>query len=185
MTHISVRNLGPGLRSIKNVAQQNVQLRPGDTRNVEVHPHHAKMLLRDANSKRPQFAIAIDDEERAAMEKECQANDWRGGNRAIPNLKPIVAQDAPPAPPPQPPKKVQGHEALQKQAVKDAAKPKPKPKVERRFITDPAPKPSLGDAAESARNAARQGVDGEQGVEAKGRKSRRRSQPRRRPKRTE
>lgn len=69
MTHVTVRNISPGLKSLINSEQRNVNLMPGDVRTIDMHPVHAQMLLKDASSKNPAFEITIDPEERADMEE--------------------------------------------------------------------------------------------------------------------
>jgi hypothetical protein len=69
MTHVTVRNISPGLKSLTNSEKRSINLMPGDVRTFDMHPVHARMLLVDAARKNPSFEVEIDPAERASMEQ--------------------------------------------------------------------------------------------------------------------
>lgn len=65
----TVRNLGPGIRSVINSDKRHVTLASGDSRKVRLDPFTAHLLLRDAASPRPKFEVQMTPETRVAMEQ--------------------------------------------------------------------------------------------------------------------
>jgi hypothetical protein len=66
---VTVRNLGPGVRSVINSSKRHVTLASGDSRKVKVHPFTAHLLIKDASSPRPKFEVDISADDRVAMEQ--------------------------------------------------------------------------------------------------------------------
>jgi hypothetical protein len=57
--NISIKNIGKGMRVFKNLKGQDIAIDPGDTRSFEIHPHHARQALRDADKPKPSIEVTM------------------------------------------------------------------------------------------------------------------------------
>lgn len=79
MTTVSVKNIGQGLRTFVNVDKQGVTLKPGDSRTIEMDPHHIMQLERGKDKPNNGVEVTMSAAERKGYEDELK--EMRAANR--------------------------------------------------------------------------------------------------------
>lgn len=79
MTSITITNKSAGPKTFNNVNKQQVSVKPGETKTIDVDPHHAILLSKEAQRKGSGIELKIHDEEQFHSEAQAIAEAKAGG----------------------------------------------------------------------------------------------------------